>query len=92
MGGYDLHTLIITSIVTALFGGGLGGYIVKAVLKNEARTAVEEDFKKVNADISRIEKDYVTCAVCQATHNSVNITLADMNRKLDLLLEAQIKK
>lgn len=92
MGGYDLHTLIITSIVTALFGGGLGGYIVKAVLKNEARTAVEADFAKVNADISRIEKDYVTCAVCQATHNSVNITLADMNRKLDLLLEAQIKK
>lgn len=92
MGGYDLHTLIVSSILSSLLGGGLGGYIMKLIMKNEAKEALKEDLKQINSDISRIEKDYVTCAVCQATHNSVNITLADMNRKLDLLLEAQIKK
>lgn len=92
MGEYNLEALIITSIISSLVGGGLGGYIVKTIMKTEAKEALKSDLEKIDADIARIERNYVTCAVCQATHNSVNITLADMNRKLDILLEAFIKK
>lgn len=91
MGGYDLHTLILTSIISSLLGGGLGGYIMRLIMKSEAKEALKPDLEKIDADIARIEKNYVTCAVCQATHNSVNTTLADMNRKLDILLEAFLK-
>ena len=89
---YDIHTLILTSVISSLVGGGLGGYIMRIIMKNEAKEALKPDLEKIDADIARIERNYVTCAVCQATHNSVNITLADMNRKLDILLEASINK
>ena len=89
---YDLHTLIITTILSSLFGGGLGGYIVKLIMKNEAKEALKDDLQKIDSDIRHIEKNYVTCSVCQATHSSTNKILEDMNKKIDMLLEAQIKK
>lgn len=91
----DLHTLIITTTITAiissLIGGGLGGYIVKLIMKNEAKEALKDDLQKIDDDIRHIEKNYVTCTVCQATHSSTNKILEDMNKKIDLLLEAQLR-
>lgn len=94
--GYDIHTLIITAAITAivssLLGGSLGGYLVRLIMKNEAKDALKDDLAKIDADIKHIEKNYVTCSVCQATHGSTNKILEDMNKKIDMLLEAQIKK
>lgn len=97
--GYNLHTLIITTVISSLFGGGLGATIVRLFMRNEAKEALKDDlkkisdnFEKVDEDIKRIESDYVACRVCNATHNSLTQTLKDMSHKLDLLLENAIKK
>ena len=88
---YDIHTLIISTIISSILGGGLGSYIMRLIMKNEAKEALKDDLVKIDDDIKRIEKHYVTCAVCDAKHDSVNTTLADMNRKLDILLETALK-
>lgn len=92
MGGYDLHTLIISSIISSLLGGSFGGYIMRLIMKNEAKEALKDDLEKIDADIRHIEKNYVTCSVCQATHSSTNKILEDMNNKIDMLLGVLIKK
>lgn len=92
MGGYDLHTLIISSIISSLLGGSFGSYIMRLIMKNEAKEALKDDLEKIDADIRHIEKNYVTCSVCQATHSSTNKILEDMNNKIDMLLGVLIKK
>lgn len=92
MAGYDLHTLIVTTAISSLLGGGLGGYIMRLIMKDEAKKALAPDLKKIEHQLESIQDDYVTCKECRATHNSVNITLADISRKLDLLIENAIKK
>lgn len=91
MEGYDLHTLIISSIISSLLGGGFGSYIMRLIMKNEAKEALKDDLKQINSDIARIEADYVTCKECRNTHTGVDTILADINRKLDLLIEKAIK-
>ena len=92
MGGYDLHTLVISSIVSGLLGGGFGSYIMRLIMKHEAKEALKDDLAKIDSDIRHIEKNYVTCSVCQATHSSTNAILTDMNNKIDMLLGVLIKK
>ena len=89
--GYDIHTLVVTTILSSLFGGGLGATIVRLLMRNEAKEALKDDLEKIDADIRHIEKNYVTCSVCNATHSSTNAILQDMNRKIDMLLEARLK-
>lgn len=60
-------------------------------MKNEAKEALKDDLAKIDSDIRHIEKNYVTCSVCQATHNSTNAILTDMNNKIDMLLGALLK-
>ena len=90
--GYDLHTLIITTIITSVLGGGIGATIVRLLMRNEAKEALKDDLGKINTDIENIEQKYVTCAVCSATHNSLSSTLKDIGHKLDLLIENALKK
>lgn len=90
--GYDLHTLIITTILTSILGGGLGAFIVRLLMRNEAKEALKDDLDKIDNDIRNIEQNYVTCAVCAATHNSLSSTLKDIGHKLDLLIENALKK
>ena len=90
--GYDLHTLIITTVISSLLGGGLGATIVRLFMRNEAKEALKDDLQKIDTDIRNIEKNYVTCSVCQATHNSTNKILEDMSSKIDMLIKVLIEK
>lgn len=92
MEGYNLHTLIISTVISSLLGGGFGSYIMRLIMKNEAKEALRDDLAKIDSDIRNIEKNYVTCSVCQATHSSTNKILEDMNNKIDMLLGVLIKK
>lgn len=92
MAGYDLHTLIISTIISSLLGGGFGSYIMRLIMKNEAKEALKDDLQKIDSDIRHIENNYVTCSVCKATHNSTNQILEDMNKKIDMLLGVLIKQ
>ena len=90
--GYDIHTLIISAIITSVLGGGIGAAIVRLFMRNEAKEALKDDLDKIDNDIKNIEQNYVTCAVCAATHNSLSSTLKDIGHKLDLLIENALKK
>lgn len=91
MGAFDLHTIILT-LVSSVTGGGLGSYIMRLIMKNEAKEALKPELEKIDKDISNIKASYVNCLVCNSKHSSVDTILADMNKKLDILIENAIKK
>lgn len=88
---YDLHTIIIT-LISSVTGGGLGSYIMRLIMKNEAQEALKPELTKIEADIKGIKDNYVNCQVCNSKHSSVDTILSDMNRKLDILIENAIKQ
>lgn len=91
MGGYDFHTIIIT-LISSVTGGGLGSYIMRLIMKNEAKEALKPELQKIEKELQDIKEDYVTCQVCSSKHSSVDTILTDMNHKLDILIENAIKK
>ena len=88
---YDLHTIIIT-LISSVTGGGFGSYIMRLIMKNEAKEALKPELQKIERELQDIKEDYVTCQVCNSKHSSVDTILTDMNHKLDLLIENAIKK
>lgn len=86
-----LHTIIIT-LISSVTGGGLGSYIMRLIMKNEAKEALKPELQKIEQELQGIKDDYVTCQVCNSKHSSVDTILADMNHKLDILIENAIKK
>ena len=88
---YDLHTIIIT-LISSVTGGGLGSYIMRLIMKNEAKEALKPELQKIEQELQNIKGDYVTCQVCSSKHSSVDTILTDMNHKLDILIENAIKK
>ena len=90
MGGYDLHTIIVT-LISSVTGGGLGSYIMRLIMKNEAKEALKPELQKIESTLNNIQKDYVTCQVCNSKHTSVDTLFSDINRKLDILIENAIK-
>lgn len=88
---YDLHTIIIT-LISSVTGGGLGSYIMRLIMKNEAKEALKPELEKIEQELQDIKADYVTCQVCSSKHSSVDTILTDMNHKLDILIENAIKK
>lgn len=84
---YDVHTIIIT-LISSVTGGGLGGYIMRLIMKNEAKEALRPELQKIENTLKAIQVDYVTCKECTAKHLSTDKILEDMNRKLDIVLEA----
>ena len=91
MGGYDLHTIIVT-LISSVTGGGLGSYIMRLIMKNEATEALKPELEKIEKELQDIKEDYVPCQVCSSKHSSVDTILTDMNHKLDILIENAIKK
>lgn len=91
MGVYDLHTIILT-LISSVTGGGLGSYIMRLIMKNEAKEALKPELQKIEQELQDIKQDYVTCQVCSSKHSSVDTILTDMNHKLDILIENAIKK
>lgn len=91
MGVYDLHTIILT-LISSVTGGGLGSYIMRLIMKNEAKEALKPELQKIEKELQEIKDDYVTCQVCSSKHSSVDTILTDMNHKLDILIENAIKK
>ena len=88
---FDLHPIIMC-ILSSFVGGGLGATIVRLLMQNEAKKALAPDLQKIEKELSLIKDDYVTCRECTANHNSVNNTLNEMSRKIDLILETILKK
>ena len=88
---FELHPIILC-IISSFLGGGLGATIVRLLMQNEAKKALAPDLDLLNKKIDNIEAEYVTCRECIANHNSVNNTLSELNRKLDLILEHILKK
>ena len=86
---YDLHTIVIT-LVSSVMGGGFGSYIMRLIMKNEAKEALKPELQKIENTLSAIQKDYVTCKECTAKHLSTDKILEDMNHKLDIVIEAII--
>lgn len=84
---YDIHTVIIT-LVSSVTGGGLGSYIMRLIMKNEAKEALRPELQKIENTLLAIQKDYVTCKECTAKHKSTDKILEDMNHKLDIVIEA----
>jgi hypothetical protein len=73
-------------------GGGFGSYIMRLIMKNEAKEALKPELQKIELELQSIKDGYVTCQVCNSKHNSVDTILTDMNHKLDILIENAIKK
>ena len=65
MEGYDLHTLIISTVISSLLGGGFGSYIMRLIMKNEAKEALKDDLQKIDSDIinEEIELFYSLCLI-----------------------------
>lgn len=85
----------IFNFLLAFFGGGgLGCLTVKLLIRNEAKEALKEDFRKIEKSIEEIKKDigkmtseYVTCKYCNMQHENLNVLLKSMDDKLDVLIE-----
>ena len=88
--GYDIHTIIIT-LISSVTGGGLGSYIMRLIMKNEAKEALKPELDEIENTLKTIQKDYVTCQICNSKHSSVDTLFSDINRKLDILIENAIK-
>ena len=86
---FDWQTILLT-LISSLTGGGLGSYIMRLIMKNEAKEALKPELEKIENTLSEIQKDYVTCKECTAKHTSTDKMLSDMNHKLDIVLEAII--
>lgn len=87
---YDIHTIIL-ALISSVTGGGLGSYIMRLIMKNEAKEALKPELQKIENTLSSIQKDYVTCKECTTKHFSVDTLFSDINRKLDILIENAIK-
>lgn len=87
---YDIHTIIII-LISSVTGGGLGSYIMRLIMKNEAKEALKPELQKIENTLNDIQKDYVTCKECTSKHTSVDTLFSDINRKLDILIENAIK-
>lgn len=89
--GYDIHTIILT-LISSVTGGGLGGYIMRLIMKNEAKEALKPELLKIETELKSIRDGYVTCQVCNSKHTSIDSIFTDINHKLDILIENAIKK
>lgn len=88
---FEVHPIVMC-IISSFVGGGFGATIVRLLMRNEAKEALKPDLQKIDKRIDDIENEYVTCRECVANHNSVNNILNDLNRKIDMILEAILKK
>ena len=86
-----MHTIIL-ALISSVTGGGFGSYIMRLIMKNEAKEALKPELQKIELELQSIKDGYVTCQVCNSKHNSVDTILTDMNHKLDILIENAIKK
>ena len=87
----EVHPIIMC-IISSVLGGGLGATIVRLLMRNEAKEALAPDLERIDKRIEDMEQEYVTCRECIANHNSVNTSLAELNRKVDIILETVLKK
>lgn len=77
----------------SFFGGsGLGFLAIKLFIQKEAEKVLKPVLEKIEKDIEKIQDEYVTCKFCDATRESVQSTLFEINKKLDLLIEHAIVK
>lgn len=88
---FELHPILMC-IISSVLGGGLGATIVRLLMQDEAKKALAPDLANIEKKLSIIREEYVTCRECIANHNAVNNTLAEMSRKIDLILETILKK
>lgn len=91
MGGYDIHTVVLT-LISSVTGGGLGSYIMRLIMKNEAKEALKPELQKIENTLITIQKDYVTCKECNVKHASTDKILEDITHKLDIVIEAILNK
>lgn len=77
-------------VVSFLGGSGLGYTAVRLFMKNEAREALKSDLLEIHNEIKDIKNNYVDCKVCLANHSAIDRTLANIEKKVDILLEKAI--
>lgn len=88
---FDIHTIML-ALVSSVTGGGLGSYIMRLIMKNEAKEALKPELQKIESELKSIRDGYVTCQVCNSKHSSIDTLFSDINHKLDILIENAIKK
>lgn len=88
---FNIETIIL-ALVSSITGGGLGSYIMRLIMKNEAKEALKPELHKIETELKSIRDGYVTCQVCNSKHNSIDTMFSDINHKLDILIENAIKK
>ena len=81
------HEMVMT-LISSVTGGGLGSYIMRLIMKNEAKEALKPELQKIENTLQTFQQDYVTCKECTAKHTSTDRILEDMNHKLDIVMEA----
>lgn len=83
----------IIHFLCALFGGGGFGVIaIKALMQKEAEKAVKPTLDEITKELKRIHENYVTCKFCDATRETMQSSLFEINKKLDLLIDHAITK
>lgn len=88
MEGYNTVQTIILTLISSVMGGGFGSYIMRLVMKNEAKEALKPELQKIENTLVAIQKDYVTCKECNVKHKSTDMILEDITHKLDIVLDA----
>ena len=78
----DANT-ILSSLVSALISSGILLFIGKAVI----REVLRDDIKRIEDKISRVEKDYVTCAYCATQNEHTTGLFKSIDSKLEILIE-----
>lgn len=91
MEGYNTAQTIILALISSVMGGGFGSYIMRLIMKNEAKEALKPELQKIENTLIAIQKDYVTCKECNVKHKSTDKILEDIAHKIDIVLEAILK-
>ena len=76
-------TVYIVEILILLFGYGVGAYFIKASMENEVRKIVTPMLEKIEKIIEK-KQDKELCAI---VHLNLGNDIANINRKLDILIE-----
>ena len=83
----------VIHFLCSFFGaGGLGLVAIKVLMQKEAEKVIKPIAEEILKEIEKIQENYVTCKFCDATRETTQVSLSEINKKLDLLIDHALTK
>lgn len=97
----DIQNEVLLGIASFIGGNAIGFAMIKSFLREEAKKAVKDDLNAIRKEtenlenddkalhkrINHIEDNYVSCKYCDMQHANLKMTLENIERKIDILIE-----